>query len=83
MGTSVVSPRPRQAGEHAQERADRLRRRLLVAVAGSFAVTGISFVALGGHGLPLVAIEVVALAAMLLAIRVIEPIADRWGRSGR
>jgi len=80
MGTPVVSPQPRPAGEYAQRRADQLRLRLLLAVAGSFAVTAVAFLALGGHGLLLVGIEAVALAAMLLAVRVIEPIADRWGR---
>lgn len=83
MGTPVVSHRPRQAGAHAQARADRLRLRLLIAILGSFAVTALAFLVLGGHGLLLVAIEAAALAAMLLATRVIEPKAARWARGAQ
>jgi hypothetical protein len=80
MGTSVVSEPRRQPGEHAQHRADQLRLRLLLAVLGSFAITALAFIVLGGHGLALVGVELVALVVMLLVARTFEPRADRWAQ---
>jgi len=79
MGTEAVSRR-HEAGEHAQAEADRRWRRLLLAVVACLAVTGIAFVALGGHRLLLVEIALGALLAIVLASAAIEPSAERWAR---
>jgi hypothetical protein len=76
MGTSVVSTPSRQAGAHAQETADRLRQRTLLAVLASLAIMALAIFVLG-HGPLLIAIEAVALAVMLLVPRRLEPVADR------
>jgi Nuclease-related domain len=80
MGTSAVSTRPHEAGAHVQAEANRRWRWLLFAVAGSLAVMGVAFLALGGHGLLLIEIELVALLAIVIASAVIEPRAERWAR---
>lgn len=80
MGTRTVSTSPHEAGAHAQARADQLRRRLLLAVLASFAITALAYLVLGGHGVLLVEIELVALLAMLVLPSAIEPAAGRWAR---
>jgi hypothetical protein len=80
MGTPEVSAPPREAGAHAQARADQLRRRLLLAVLASFAITALAYFALGGHGVALIEIEIAALLALLILPSVIEPAAGRWAR---
>jgi hypothetical protein len=54
-----------------------------VAVLASLAITALAFLVLGGHGPLLVAIELVALAVMVLVPRRFEPIADRWARGAQ
>jgi hypothetical protein len=54
-----------------------------VAVLGSLAITGLAFLALGGHGPVLIAVELVALAVMLRAPRLLEPKADKWARGAQ
>jgi hypothetical protein len=80
MGTSPVSVAPRQPGAHAQARADQLRRRLLIAVLGSLAIMVFAYLVLGGHGVALIEIELLALLVMLILPSAIEPIAARWER---
>lgn len=80
MGTSAVPAERHQAGAYAQAHADRLRRRLLLAVLGSFAVLAVAFLAFHGRGLALVEIELVFLLALVLLRSAVEPVAERWGR---
>jgi hypothetical protein len=80
MGTSTVSTAPREAGAHAQARADQLRRRLLVAILASLAIMVFAYLAFGGHGVVLIEIEIAALLVMLVLPSAIERIADRWAR---
>jgi Nuclease-related domain len=83
MGTPAVSTLTRQAGEHAQVTADRLRRRTFLAVLASLTITVLAFLVLGGHGPALIAVELVALAVILLVPRWIEPDADKWARGAQ
>jgi hypothetical protein len=80
MGTPAVSTPPRKAGAHAQARADQLRRRLALAVLGSFAVTAIAYFALDGRGVLLVEIELLVLLVLLVLPSAVEPRAGRWAR---
>ena len=80
MGTQAVSTRRHEAGAHVQAEADRRWRRLLIVVVGSLAVTGIAFVAFGGHGLLLIEVELGALLVMVIASAAIQPSAERWAR---
>jgi hypothetical protein len=80
MGTPAVSTRRHEAGAHVQAEADRRWRRLLFVVVGSLAVTGVAFVAFGGHGLLLIEIELGALLVMVIASAAIQPSAERWAR---
>lgn len=63
-----------------QAEADRRWRRLLFVAVGSLAITGVAFVALGGRGLALIEIELVALLVMVIASAAIEASAERWAR---
>jgi hypothetical protein len=83
MGTPAVSTSTRRAGAHAQATADRLRRRTLLAVFASLAITALAFLVLGGHGPLLISIELGALVVMLLVPRRLEPVADRWARGAQ
>jgi hypothetical protein len=76
----AVSTRPHEAGAHVQAEADRRWRRLLFVAVGSLAITGVAFVALGGRGLALIEVELVALLVMVIASAAIEPSAERWAR---
>jgi hypothetical protein len=76
----AVSTRPHEAGAHVQAEADRRWRRLLFVAVGSLAITGVAFVALGGRGLALIEIELVALLVMVIASAAIEASAERWAR---
>ncbi len=80
MGMPAVSTRPHEAGAHVQAEADRRWRRLLFVAVGSLAITGVAFVALGGRGLALIEIELVALLVMVIASAAIEASAERWAR---
>ncbi|HEX4305731.1 MAG TPA: nuclease-related domain-containing protein [Solirubrobacterales bacterium] len=79
MGTRAVSTR-REAGAHAQARADQLRRRLLLAILGTFAITALAYLVLGPHSVLLIEIALVALLAMLVLPSAVEPRAGRWAR---
>jgi Nuclease-related domain len=83
MGTSAVSVTPNEAGAHAQEVADRLRRRQLFAALGAVAVAAVAYFALGGHGTLLVAILIVALGAAVLVPRLYEARARPWEQGAR
>jgi hypothetical protein len=80
MGTPAVSTRRHKAGAHVQAEADRRWRRLLFLIVGSLAITGVAFVALGGHGLALIEIELVALLVMVIGSAATRPSAERWAR---
>jgi Nuclease-related domain len=80
MGTPAVSTRRHEAGAHVQAEADRRWRRLLFLIVGSLAVTGVAFVALGGHGLALIEIELVAVLVMVIGSAATRPSAERWER---
>jgi hypothetical protein len=80
MGTPAVSTGRHEAGAHVQAEADRRWRRLLLLIVGSLAVTGVAFVALGGHGLLLVEIELVALLVMVVGSAATRSSAERWAR---
>jgi hypothetical protein len=79
MGTSGVQA-PRRAGAHAQAHADLLRRRLFVAVLGSFAVLAVAFFAFDLRGLGLVEVGLAFLLLLVVLPSAVEPVADRWGR---
>lgn len=80
MGTPEVSTRTHEAGAHVQAEADRRWRRLLFVAVGSLGVTAVAFLALGGHGVLLIEIEIVALLVMVVASAATRPSAERWAR---
>jgi hypothetical protein len=80
MGTEGVSTTRREAGAYVQARADRIRRRGVLAALGTAAVVLLAFLVFHGHGLVLVEIMLAALLALVVAI---GPIERRLGRYER
>src|ERR1700744_5161811 len=80
MGTPAGSTGRDGAGAHVRKEGDRRWRWLLFLIVGSLAVTGIAFVALGGHGLALVEIELVAILVIVIGSAAPRPAAERWER---
>jgi hypothetical protein len=80
MGTEEVSTARRGAGAYVQAQADRLRSRLVLAALGAMALVLLAFLALGGHPLLLVEIELLVLLALVVGGPALERTADRYAR---
>src|SRR6476619_2133999 len=70
----------RVAGQHARRRVRVLAMRALIVLGGIVSITVGAALALGWRSLTFVAVEVVAIAAMVAIDRFAMPIIDRWDR---